>query len=123
MDTSKPAGLWVDARCTTLQVRHAGGFWSRAAGLWAWPSKSVPYALELRPCAAVHTFAMRVPIDLAFVAADGEVMRTVDRLAPWRIAGFRGATATWELPAGSCAKLGIRVGVRLRSTAAARSTS
>lgn len=106
--------LHVDGRCTGLRAARATGFWSRAAGLWAAPEGGVAQALELRPCAAVHTLAMRHPIDIVFVAADGRVLRTVPRLAPWRIAMLPQAAATWELPAGACALLGVRPGARLQ---------
>ncbi len=41
-------------------------------------------AFVLRPCRNVHTAGMRFPIDVAFCAADGTVLRTTT-LAPWRI--------------------------------------
>jgi len=117
MDVEFATTLYVDDRCTGLRVRRAIGFWSRAAGLWVGQAATAPIALELRPCAAVHTFAMRRSIDVAFVAEDGRVLRTVDGLAPWRVAACRGATSTWELPAGMCLRHGVRPGVRLRHRA------
>ncbi len=114
MDVMIAATLNVDGCATGLRVRRATRFWSRAIGLWARSADTAPSALELRPCAAVHTLAMRRSIDVVFVAADGRVLRTVERLAPWRLAACRGATATWELPAGACQDFGVRRGVRLR---------
>ncbi len=116
MDAATPTTLHLDGRCTGLHARRATGFWSRAAGLWATPTAE-PHALELRPCAAVHTLGMRRSIDVVFVADDGTVLRTVPRLAPWRLARLPRATATWELPAGACAVLGVRPGRRLRVAA------
>jgi uncharacterized membrane protein (UPF0127 family) len=106
--------LDVDGRCTGLPARRATGFWSRAAGLWATSACGVPHALELRPCAAVHTLGMRGPIDVVFVAADGTVLRAVAGLAPWRVAMLPRAVATWELPPGTCAAHGVRRGTRLQ---------
>jgi hypothetical protein len=111
--------LYVDGRCTGLPVRRARRFWARAAGLWAIPpggsrGGASTIALELRPCAAVHTLGMRRSIDVAFVTADGIVLRAVAGLAPWRLAMRRGAAATWELPDGASVALGVRVGARLQ---------
>jgi hypothetical protein len=106
--------LHVDGRCTGLRACRATGFWSRAAGLWATSNGGAPQALELRPCAAVHTLGMREPIDVVFVAGDGTVLRAVPRLAPWRIAMLPRAAATWELPPGACDVHGVRRGARLQ---------
>jgi len=117
MDTAKsfPLILRVDGRSTGLAVWHARGLFARAAGLWILPSGRGPFALELLPCRAVHTFAMRRSIDVAFVDADGRVLRSVPCLAPWRTARQSGAYATWELPAGTCEAFGVSRGARLQA--------
>ena len=67
-------------------------------------------ALVLAPCRQVHTFGMRFPIDVAFCAGDGEVLRTCV-LAPWRVSrpslvaafaieAFSGAFDRWGLSPG-----------------------
>lgn len=117
MDAALPPMLRVDGHCTGLHVRRATGFWSRAAGLWASPADGTPAALELRPCAAVHTLALGRPIDVVFVAADGTVLRVVPCLAPWRVALLPRAAATWELPDGACAIYGVKPGSRLQVAA------
>jgi uncharacterized protein len=114
MDAMTMPTLHVNGRCTGLRVRRATGFWSHAAGLWAGPNDGRPLALELRPCAAVHTLAMRRPIDVVFVDADGMVLHAVPRLAPWRVALLPRAAATWELPSGACAALSVHHGSRLQ---------
>jgi len=57
-------------------------------------------ALWIEPCAAVHTFGMRVPIDVAFVRPDGKVLRVVRSLQPCRIVLCPGAAAAVEFPEG-----------------------
>ncbi len=113
--TSLPLILRVDGRSTGLTVWRARGFLSRAAGLWGLPSCHGPFALELHPCWAVHTFAMPRSIDVAFVDDDGRVLRSVPWLAPWRIARQSGACTTWELPAGSCEAFDVSRGARLQA--------
>jgi len=54
----------------------------------------------LMPCAAVHTFGMRYPIDVAFVSREFRVIRVCRALAPCRIALCLGAIAVVELRAG-----------------------
>ena len=70
-------------------------------------------ALILAPCGAIHTCGMRFPIDVLFVARDGCVLKIVERLAAWRIAGSLRAIATVELPAGHVERVGLAAGDRL----------
>jgi uncharacterized membrane protein (UPF0127 family) len=69
--------------------------------------------LLLRPAASVHTWFMRFPIDVVFLAQDGAVLKVVPRLRPWRAASCRGAKAVVELRAGESAVRGLREGSRL----------
>ena len=59
---------------------------------------------------SVHMFFMRFPIDVVFLDRDRKVVRVVERLRPWRVAGARRAAAALELPAGAAAAAGVRVG-------------
>ena len=52
--------------------------------------------LMLVPCNDIHTFAMRRPIDVAFVAADGAVLESHRAVTPNRRLRNRRAAATLE---------------------------
>ena len=60
-------------------------------------------ALLIAPCNAIHTFFMKFPIDVAFVARDGRVVKVRPTLLAWRIAFALRAYAVIELPAGTLA--------------------
>ena len=68
-------------------------------------------AMILAPCFSVHTWFMRFPIDVLFVARTGSVLKVRSNVAPWRIAACLGAFAVIELSAGSGAR--VDVGDRL----------
>lgn len=56
-------------------------------------------------------FFMRFAIDAAFLDRDGRVVRTAERLPPWRLAtSARGARDVLELPAGMVARTGTQAG-------------
>lgn len=96
-----------------LRVSRARGFAARLRGLIAHPLPGPGRALWIEPCAAVHTFGVRGPLDLVFVSTCMVVQR-IDTAVPAgcvRIA--RGARAVLELRAGEAARVGLRVGVRL----------
>ena len=71
------------------------------------------HALVLAPCGAVHTIGMRFPIDVLFVGADGCVVKIVEQLRTWRIAGALQARITVELAAGAVRRTDIVAGDRL----------
>ena len=72
-------------------------------------------ALVLRPCRQVHTFGMRVPIDVVWCADDGHVLRiaTLGRRrvsrpvvrARFVIEAAAGATGRWRLRVGDVLEL------------------
>ena len=70
-------------------------------------------ALMLIPCFAVHTAFMRFAIDVVFIDRDGRIVRTVSRMAPWRIAIAWRARAVIELPAGRLESYPVQLGDRL----------
>jgi uncharacterized membrane protein (UPF0127 family) len=59
---------------------------------------------------SVHMFFMRFPIDVVFLARDRTVVGVRHRLAPWCLAGARGAVAALELPAGRASEVGVEKG-------------
>jgi uncharacterized protein len=70
-------------------------------------------ALVLEPCAAIHTAFMQFPIDVVFTDREGQAIKLVHRLRPWRIAISLKADAVVELPAGALERCRIEVGDRL----------
>jgi hypothetical protein len=58
------------------------------------------HAVLLRPCAAVHTFGMRFPIDVAFADAGGRVLRVIRDVQPRRMLRCPGAAMALESRAG-----------------------
>jgi uncharacterized membrane protein (UPF0127 family) len=69
-------------------------------------------AMLLAPCPAVHTAFMRFAIDVAFLDADGRVVKLVRNMAPWRVAASWRARAVAEVAAGGLD--GVNVGDQLR---------
>lgn len=93
------------------QVRLALSALQRLRGLLGGPPLAPGEALLLRPCNGVHTMFMRYAIDVLFIDAACRVVALRPRMRPWRSSGFvRHAAATVELPAGTLAARGVRVG-------------
>jgi uncharacterized membrane protein (UPF0127 family) len=71
----------------------------RLLGLMGLPREAAPPALLIPRCSAVHTFWMRFPLDLVFLAGDGTELDRMRGVAPRRLARRRGAHAVLEIPA------------------------
>jgi uncharacterized membrane protein (UPF0127 family) len=76
-------------------------------------------ALLLEHCNSVHSFFMRMPIDVAYLDKGGRVMRMVSSMRPWRVGPIVwSADSVLELPAGALARSGTAEGDRLELAAA-----
>jgi uncharacterized protein len=82
----------------------------RLIGLMGRPGWAESDGLLVRPCSAVHTFFMRMPIDVVFASRDGAVMEVAPARVPWRL-GPVVWRARWalELPVGTIAASGTRL--------------
>jgi uncharacterized membrane protein (UPF0127 family) len=104
----QPLLLAPDGR-EIARYRMAGSLWERFRGLMLARPLSPGEALWLPACAAVHTAFVRQPIDLVFLR-QRQIVRVVDRIAPWRVALCPGADSVIELAAGEAARLRLTAG-------------
>lgn len=66
-------------------------------------------AIFLTPCNSIHCMFMRFPIDVLFLDGENRVLRKVEGLRPWRLAGpVSGARSVVETRAGGFRE--VRVG-------------
>lgn len=93
------------------KVREARGFADRFVGLMGRKDLSMGEGLHLVPCSSIHTFFMRIPIDVLFLDVEGKVVRAIQALPPWRATPvcFRARTVL-ELPAGVLSASGTEEG-------------
>jgi uncharacterized membrane protein (UPF0127 family) len=100
-------------------LRLAATHWSRFLGLMGRNARSFPAgkALWIVPSRGVHTFAMRFPIDVAYLNKDKVVIHIEEALKPWRVAPVRMATSSvLELPSETLRSTGTRIGDTLDIT-------
>ncbi len=69
--------------------------------------------LWIVPCEAVHTFAMRFPIDLVYLDRKRRVLKVRHSVPPARISGCLRAHSVLELPAGTVAQADVSPGDQL----------
>ena len=71
-------------------------------------------ALMFCDCRSLHGWLMRASLDVAFLDAEGLVLR-VTKLQPWRVRSCRSAEHALELADGEALRLGIAPGTSLKN--------
>ncbi|MBB3113818.1 hypothetical protein FHS18_005931 [Paenibacillus phyllosphaerae] len=111
-------------------IECAYTFYRRLKGLMGKTSLPDGYGLHIQPCKAVHTFGMKMDIDVLHLDGKRVVVGIEHRLPP-RSAGtaFKGTSSVVELPAGTLAAADVKPGQLVilehespRTTAHRRST-
>lgn len=102
-------GAEVASRCGL-----AASFWTRLVGLLGRQGLPEGEGLWITRCNSVHNFGMRFAIDVAFLDAEGTVLKQIEPLGINKASPIvKGAKAVLELPVGTLARTGTRVGDRL----------
>ncbi|MBZ4412967.1 DUF192 domain-containing protein [Myxococcus sp. MISCRS1] len=96
------------------RAEKATSFAHRFKGLMGRTELAVGEGLHIQPCNSIHTFFMRIPIDVAFLDAQGRIVKQMMALPPWRATSvYLQARSVLELPAGVLAASGTQEGDRL----------
>ena len=92
----------------------AGTSASRKQGLLGIEHFASGSGLWIAPCEAVHTFGMKVPIDVIFLDRGFRVTKVIAALKPFRISVSLSAYSVLELEAGAIARSRTKVNDHLR---------
>jgi uncharacterized membrane protein (UPF0127 family) len=84
---------------TRMEVADSGP--KRNKGLLGRESLAPGEGLWIVPCEAVHTFAMRFPIDLVYLDRNHRIKKVRNAVPPWRLSGCLTAHSIIELPPGT----------------------
>lgn len=107
-----PAADGAGVAPVTVSLELATSYRARTKGLLG--RDSVDGAMLLSPAGSVHTFRMRIPIDVAYLDRDLRVL-TVRTMRPGRLGLPRlRSRHVLEAEAGAMAGWGLRRGVRVR---------
>jgi uncharacterized protein len=87
-------------------VEIAGSVFSRIRGLIGRTAEDfiAGHGLWIVPCNGIHTFGMKIPIDVAYIDAGNRIVKLYHQLPPFRLAAMGLKTrSVLELPAGTLA--------------------
>lgn len=89
----------------------ATSFFSRFLGLMGKKSLSENFAVYFPRCSSIHTFFVRIPLDVIFVDANKKVIKIIESLQPWKvIPPIKGAKDVFEMKTGEIKRLGFSMG-------------
>ncbi|MGE4234488.1 MAG: DUF192 domain-containing protein [Bacteriovoracia bacterium] len=92
--TRKTDQLLISENCETADT-----FFSRFRGLMG--RDSAGGGLLLQSCNSIHTFFMKIPIDVIYLDKDLKVLKVVHSMKPWRVDfPVFGADSVLELESG-----------------------
>lgn len=92
----------------------AASLWTRFVGLMGRRELPDGFGLLLRNESAIHTFGMRVAIDVIYLDGQGHILRITESMPPGRLGPIvRGVRDVLELPTGTLTRTETRVGDRL----------
>lgn len=92
----------------------ANTFTTRFLGLMGLRSLSPGSGLLITPSSGVHTFWMRMAIDVVALDKERQVIHVRHSMRPWRVGNVNVRTkSVLELPAGRARDCGIEIGDRL----------
>jgi len=95
------------------RVRIAGDSAARRKGLLGADNLDREAGLWIMPCEAIHTFGLKLPIDVLFLDRDFRVKKLLAGIRPYRISVCLRASSVLEIRAGAIAESKTRVGDRL----------
>ena len=103
-------------RNTTIASRpfYAVRLWDRTRGMIGRDFSADLDAVVFSACRAIHTFFMKIPLDVLFLNRENIVVAQRRNLQPWHpcVCSLHACTVV-ELPAGTLEKSGICAGDRL----------
>lgn len=101
------------------RARIADTFASRSIGLLSSKGLADGEALWIAPCNSIHTWFMRFTIDALFLDREDRVVKVVERMRPWKMTWIAPkAKGVLELPEGTIARTGTKLGDQLTRTGA-----
>ncbi|WP_235586996.1 DUF192 domain-containing protein [Ferroacidibacillus organovorans] len=99
--------MYKDDLLFAHDIQVARTFFQRLRGLTGVRRLSAHAGMYFDHCNAVHTFFMKMPIDVLFLNRNNEVIKIVECVSPRKFCYCKGAVKTLELQGGAVRRMGI----------------
>jgi uncharacterized membrane protein (UPF0127 family) len=102
--------LFKGKKLLLKNITTASGLFGRFMGLMGKKSIPADYAMYFPACNSIHTYFMKMPIDVIMLDSKGRVVFTRESMMPWKIAACFRAKDTIEMRSGNVRRLGLAIG-------------
>jgi uncharacterized membrane protein (UPF0127 family) len=94
-----------------IPIIPADSFFKRLKGLMFQKEPLHEEGLWIKPCNSIHMCFMNFSIDAVFLDKNGQIIKTVEGLKPWRLVKpVKYAYSVLELPLGTIAEYELKTG-------------
>lgn len=102
-------------RSIPFTIKVADSFGKRLTGLMFRKKPLTEEGLWITPCNSIHMCFMKFSIDAVFIKKDGQIVRIIEDLQPWKfVKPVQHAHSVVELPKGTVKKLSLKEGEWIR---------
>lgn len=108
--------LNADGDVVIAKAVRPSTFLQRARGLLGYDALAQDEGWWFERCSAVHSFGMRIPIDVLHLDAQGKVVKICSSLKPWSFSWAKQSRKVLELSSGAAEKNQLHIGQTLRFT-------
>ncbi len=91
-------------------IRKAETFFERGRGLLGCKGLEEGYGMLISPCNSIHTFFMKIPIDVVFLSNTNQILTIIHNMKPQRFSRSENASSVLELMAGQANLSGLQNG-------------
>ena len=102
--------LFKGKKLLLKNITTASGLIGRFMGLMGKKSIPADHAMYFPACNSIHTYFMKMPIDVIMLDGKGRVVFTRESMMPWKIAFCSRAKDTIEMRSGNMRRLGLAIG-------------
>lgn len=95
-------------------VRKTETFFERSKGLLGCKYLKEGHGMLIKPCNSIHTFFMRIPLDIVFLGKDNCIISMRENMKAQRFSMSRSAASVLELMAGQIYLSGLQKGDQLQ---------
>jgi len=95
------------------QVQKTETAWERTKGLLGRQDLKEGEGFLIDPCNSIHTFFMRFPLDVIYLDYEGNVVKLIEKLRPWRMSGCFSSAKVLEVSSRFIITSGIKIGDQL----------
>lgn len=96
-----------------LHIRKTETFFERSKGLLGCENLKEGHGMLITPCNSIHTFFMKIPLDVIYLGKDNRIISMKQNIKPQRLSMCKSASSVLELMTGQIQLSNLKTGDKL----------